>query len=113
MLTPPAAGAEFVLPTERRARLGRSADVDCPINHRSVSREHALISPEGEGFVIEDLNSANGVNLNGRPVKRIELRSGDHIELGHVVFRYVGEGEHYDPAEVGGVAAGSEAGRRG
>jgi len=103
MLTPPAAGAEFVLPTDRPARLGRSDDVDCPINHRSVSREHAVITPEGDEFTIEDLDSANGVNVNGRPIKRTELRSGDHVELGHVVFRFVGAGEHYffDVTEAG------------
>jgi ABC transport system ATP-binding/permease protein len=95
MLTQPASGAEFVLPTDRSARLGRSDEVDCPINHRSVSREHAEIRREGEDFVIEDLGSANGVTVNGRTVKQCELRSGDIIELGQVVFRYVGAGEHY------------------
>jgi pSer/pThr/pTyr-binding forkhead associated (FHA) protein len=102
MLTQPASGAEFVLPTDRPARLGRSDEVDCPINHRSVSREHAEIRREGDQFVIEDLGSANGVTVNGRPTKTAELRSGDIIELGQVVFRYVGAGEHYffDPGEA-------------
>jgi len=102
MLTQPASGAEFVLPSDRSARLGRSDEVDCPINHRSVSREHAEIKPHGESFVIEDLGSANGVTVNGRPVKSVELSSGDIIELGQVVFRYVSAGEHYffDPGEA-------------
>lgn len=102
MLTPPASGAEFVLPTEAAARLGRSDEVDCPINHRSVSREHAEIRPMGDQFVIEDLGSANGVTINGRTAKKAELRSGDIIELGQVVFRFVAAGEHYffDPGEA-------------
>jgi ABC transport system ATP-binding/permease protein len=102
MLTPPASGAEFVLPTEAAARLGRSDEVDCPINHRSVSREHAEIRPLGDQFVIEDLGSANGVTINGRTAKKAELRSGDIIELGQVVFRFVAAGEHYffDPGEA-------------
>lgn len=102
MLTQPASGAEFVLPSDRSARLGRSDDVDCPINHRSVSREHAEIRPQGDRFVIEDLGSANGVTVNGRPVKTADLHSGDIIELGQVVFRYVSAGEHYffDPGEA-------------
>jgi pSer/pThr/pTyr-binding forkhead associated (FHA) protein len=108
MLTQPATGAEFVLPTDRSARLGRSDDVDCPINHRSVSREHAEIKREADQFVIEDLGSANGVTVNGRTVKRAELNSGDIIELGQVVFRYVGAGEHYffDPREASHYAGG-------
>jgi pSer/pThr/pTyr-binding forkhead associated (FHA) protein len=102
MLTPPASGAEFVLPTDAAARLGRSDEVDCPINHRSVSREHAEIRPMGDQFVIEDLGSANGVTINGRSSKKAELRSGDIIELGQVVFRFVAAGEHYffDPGEA-------------
>jgi hypothetical protein len=102
MLTQPASGAEFVLPTDRSARLGRSDEVDCPINHRSVSREHAAIKPDGEQFVIEDLASANGVTVNGRQIKSVDLHSGDIIELGQVVFRYVAAGEHYffDPGEA-------------
>jgi hypothetical protein len=97
-----------VLPTDRSARLGRSDDVDCPINHRSVSREHAEIKREADQFVIEDLGSANGVTVNGRTVKRAELNSGDIIELGQVVFRYVGAGEHYffDPREASHYAGG-------
>jgi len=102
MLTQPSPGAEFALPTDRDARLGRSEEVDCPINHRSVSREHAQIKRDADGYVIEDLGSANGVTVNGRTVKEKPLRSGDIIELGQVVFRYVGPGEHYffDPGEA-------------
>jgi ABC transport system ATP-binding/permease protein len=102
MLTQPSPGAEFALPTDRDARLGRSEEVDCPINHRSVSREHAQIKRDAEGYIIEDLGSANGVTVNGRSTKEKALRSGDIIELGQVVFRYVGPGEHYffDPGEA-------------
>jgi pSer/pThr/pTyr-binding forkhead associated (FHA) protein len=109
MLTQPSPGAEFALPTDRDARLGRSEEVDCPINHRSVSREHAQIRRDAEGYVIEDLGSANGVTVNGRSVKDKPLRSGDIIELGQVVFRYVGPGEHYffDPGEANRYRGGS------
>jgi pSer/pThr/pTyr-binding forkhead associated (FHA) protein len=109
MLTQPSPGAEFALPVDRDARLGRSEEVDCPINHRSVSREHAQIRRDADGYVIEDLGSANGVTVNGRAVKDKPLRSGDIIELGQVVFRYVGPGEHYffDPGEATRFRSGS------
>jgi pSer/pThr/pTyr-binding forkhead associated (FHA) protein len=118
MLTQPSPGAEFALPVDRDARLGRSEEVDCPINHRSVSREHAQIRRDADGYVIEDLGSANGVTVNGRAVKDKPLRSGDIIELGQVVFRYVGPGEHYffDPGEAtrfrGGARSKSSANMR-
>ncbi len=102
MLSEPSPGAEFALPPDRSAKLGRSEDVDCPINHRSVSREHAEVRAEATGYTLNDLGSANGVTVNGNAVKQHNLASGDIVELGQVVFRYVGPGEHYffDPAEA-------------
>ncbi len=102
MLSDPSPGVEFAFPTERAVRLGRSEDVDCPINHRSVSREHAEVRCTGGTYSLHDLGSANGVSVNGQVEKEHVLKSGDVIELGQVAFRYVEPGEHYffDPAEV-------------
>ena len=46
MLTPPAPGAEFAL-TRDGMRIGRAEDLDIWINHRSISREHAVVRVEG------------------------------------------------------------------
>src|SRR4029077_1276578 len=75
---------------------------------------HAEIKREDDQFVIEDLGSANGITVNGRQIKSVELRSGDIIELGQVVFRYVGAGEHYffDPGEASRYR-GTSSNRRG
>jgi ABC transport system ATP-binding/permease protein len=102
MMSEPSPGAEFALPTDRGARLGRSEDLDCPINHRSVSREHAEVKQEGAGYIIRDLDSANGLTVNGDGAREHLLQSGDIIELGEVVFRFVAPGEHYffDSAEA-------------
>lgn len=102
MLSEPSPGAEFALPPDRTARLGRSEDVDCPINHRSVSREHAEVLVENGVYTLRDLGSANGVTVNGVQVKERPLKAGDVVELGQVAFRYVEPGEHYlfDAAEA-------------
>jgi pSer/pThr/pTyr-binding forkhead associated (FHA) protein len=94
MLTPPAPGAEFALSKER-VRLGRAEDLDVWVNHRSISREHAEVVRDGEGFKIVDLGSANGVRVNGEDATERTLEPGDMLELGQVRFRYVGEGEQY------------------
>lgn len=102
MLVDPTPGAEFSLPATGVAKLGRSEELSIPINHRSVSREHAEISREGDDYILMDLASANGVSVNGQKVEEHVLSSGDIIELGQVMLRFVGEGEQYvfDPSEA-------------
>ncbi|MEM7448059.1 MAG: FHA domain-containing protein [Myxococcota bacterium] len=101
MLTQPAPGAEFAI-SEGSSRVGRAEDLDIWVNHRSISREHAQITREGDRFKIEDLGSANGIRHNGRDVSVCDLRSGDVLELGQVRMRFVGEDESYvlDPSSL-------------
>ena len=93
MLTPPTPGAEFSL--RDGMRIGRAEDLDIWVNHRSISREHAVVRVEGEMLKVVDLDSANGLRLNGEDVHEVVLNSGDVIELGQVRFRYVAKGEHF------------------
>jgi len=64
--------------------IGRTPENDVVLNHRSISRHHAKIVRNGHRFVVVDLESANGVRVNGSPEERMELDSGDTLELGHV-----------------------------
>jgi len=79
--------------------IGRTEENDVLLNHRSISRHHAKIVRDGEHYTIVDLQSANGVRVNGEDYERIELGPGDVIELGHVKIRFVGPLEDfiYDP----------------
>ena len=48
-----------------------------------VSRHHARIVLEGDRAVVYDLNSRNGVKVNGGPVKDpVELKDGDRLRIG-------------------------------
>jgi hypothetical protein len=48
-----------------------------------VSRHHARIALEGDRAVVYDLNSRNGVKVNGAPVKEpVELKDGDRLRIG-------------------------------
>jgi pSer/pThr/pTyr-binding forkhead associated (FHA) protein len=52
----------------------------------AVSRRHARISRQGDGYLIEDLQSTNGTFINAeRVVGKIPLTAGDLIELGTAV----------------------------
>jgi len=65
--------------------IGRSSDADIVIAAHEVSRRHAQIAPDREGWILTDLESTNGVRLNGRPVGvPTRLVDGDVIELGAV-----------------------------
>jgi pSer/pThr/pTyr-binding forkhead associated (FHA) protein len=76
--------------------IGRTDDNDVVLNHRSISRHHAKIVREGEHFHISDLQSANGVRVNGEEYGKVELRKGDLIDLGHVRLIFVPPGQDID-----------------
>jgi chromosome segregation ATPase len=73
----------------RRTRIGRAAGCELHIDSSSVSRHHALILAGTREAIIEDLNSTNGVIINGRKVTRQVLNDGDILTLGDIQFRYV------------------------
>ena len=75
--------------------IGRTDENDVLLNHRSISRHHAKIVRDAEHYTIVDLQSANGVRVNGEDYERIELNPGDMVELGHVKLRFVGAHEDF------------------
>ena len=52
------------------------------IEEKEISRRHALIDRVGGHYVIEDLNSRNGVLVNGKRREMANLKSGDVITIG-------------------------------
>jgi pSer/pThr/pTyr-binding forkhead associated (FHA) protein len=75
--------------------IGRTEDNDVVINHRSISRHHARIVEENGRYTIIDLQSSNGVRVNGEEYGKVELRRGDLVDLGHVRLRFVAPGEDF------------------
>ena len=65
-----------------RVIVGRSPDNEIYIKSKFVSRHHAQLVTDGDGCVIEDLNSTNGVFLGEKQVKKYRLQSGDIVSLG-------------------------------
>jgi hypothetical protein len=65
-----------------RIVIGRSRDCDVQLADANVSRRHAELRQEGASYWIVDLGSTNGIEVNGKRVKRAKLRSGDTITLG-------------------------------
>jgi len=71
----------------RRTRIGRAPGCEIQIDSSSVSRHHALILVGMREVIVEDLNSTNGVLVNGRKVARQLLSDGDQLTIGEAQFR--------------------------
>jgi chromosome segregation ATPase len=81
-------GVEVVYPLGRRTTIGRTPDNDIQVDTTFISRHHAVLLSNPDQCVVEDLNSTNGVKINGRPVNRQALRDGDTLTIGKSEFRY-------------------------
>lgn len=70
--------------------LGRLSD-QVPLSDHTVSRRHAQIKRESDGFVLYDLNSVNGTYLNGVRLQRpTRLKHGDQIRIGSTLLVFTG-----------------------
>ena len=72
----------------RRVVIGRSKDCDIQLADANVSRRHAEVRQEGASFWIVDLDSTNGIEVNGRRLKRAKLEDGDRVTLGATELRF-------------------------
>jgi Ca-activated chloride channel family protein len=70
--------------------VGRSMDNEIPLQDESLSRRHARILFVNNEFVLTDLGSTNGCEVNGKPVlsDKAVLKNGDIVKLGFVTFRF-------------------------
>jgi diguanylate cyclase (GGDEF)-like protein len=77
--------------------LGRGAVATIRLNDDGISRRHArLVRGAGQEFVIEDLNSSNGTQVNGDTVSQRILRDGDKIRLGSTTILKFTYHDHLD-----------------
>lgn len=78
-----AVGGRRLLVAPGGATLGRSRDCDIVLEDSGISRRHAEVRPDGDGWTVEDLGSTNGVLVNGQATRGAHpLQAGDRIELG-------------------------------
>ena len=68
--------------------IGRSRECDVRVVDGNASRRHAEVVRQGDDYVVVDLGSTNGTDLNGRRITRETLSDGDRITIGatDVVF---------------------------
>jgi FHA domain len=81
-------GREVAHVLGRKTSIGRTPDNDLQIEAKWVSRHHCVILIGTVTAIIEDLNSTNGVVVNGRRVVRHTLSDGDQIAIGRMHYRF-------------------------
>jgi pSer/pThr/pTyr-binding forkhead associated (FHA) protein len=79
-------------PLEKKyVTLGRRASNDIQIDNLAVSGDHARFITVGEETLIEDLESTNGSQINGKKVQKQALRHGDVVAIGKYKLTYHNE----------------------
>lgn len=70
--------------------LGRSRDCDFVLNDPNISRRHALVRKDWNGFFINDLGSKNGVVVNSRQVPgSVRLNDRDEVVIGPLKLIFI------------------------
>ena len=93
--------------------IGRAEECEVVLADRSVSRRHARVAPEADGWWIEDLGSRGGTWVNGRPISRpTRLAPGDRVGVGQSVLAVVDAGHARQSAASGPLAPGTSLFRR-
>lgn len=86
---------DFTLESETTI-VGRKEDCDLRIPLAEVSRRHAQITLRGRKVTLRDLGSANGTYVNNKRINEIDLKAGDHVVVGPVVFTVQVDGQPGD-----------------
>jgi GAF domain-containing protein len=87
ILSGPQEGQTFRL-TEAPLTVGRAPTNPIQALDESVSRRHATFRWVGRAHQVADLNSDNGVFLNGNRVQEALLRHDDRVRVGAIEFVY-------------------------
>jgi pSer/pThr/pTyr-binding forkhead associated (FHA) protein len=83
----PGGRREFVLDLDVMV-VGRLPESGVRLDSNEVSRKHMLLKKIGNEYACTDMESHNGVFLNGVKIHSATLREGDTIQLGDVILIY-------------------------
>ena len=83
----PGSPATFTLEGDQ-LMVGRMEGVEIQLDSPQVSRRHMLLKKNGNEYSCIDLNSQNGIFLNGIKIHSAVLKEGDSLQLGDVVLIY-------------------------
>jgi hypothetical protein len=67
---------------------GRGDEVNYTVNHKTVSRNHFIVSYDNGSYTVQDLNSSNGTLLNGQKISKSKINHGDVIGAGEIILTF-------------------------
>lgn len=67
--------------------VGRHQECDVQIPSRKISRKHCCIAQVADYVVVRDLQSTNGIRVNGERMPEGVLRNGDELTIGNMKYR--------------------------
>ena len=76
--------------------LGRDASNGIQVSDSEVSRRHAEIRQDDQGYLLVDLASSNGSFVNGEQAAERRLINGDRVQLGRTLFLFTDADERSD-----------------
>ena len=98
LFTAGAQAGENVVIDRERMLLGRSESADLVISDGAASSRHAEIAANSGGWVIADLDSSNGTEVNGIPITEQLLSDQDVVTIGDTQFTFSLGGPELAPA---------------
>ena len=98
---------EVIELTEERMTVGHAPSNIVRLEDDSVSACHAMLTRDGDDYLLRDLNSTNGTYVNQARVVEIKLNDGDHVQFGVVqtCFELAPVGEPLQPIQDATEAA--------
>ncbi len=72
---------------KQRLTIGRSVDSDIQLDGLQISNNHARIVKSNKGILVEDLNSTNGVYVNGKSISRQIILPQDSVQIGSFLVK--------------------------
>jgi hypothetical protein len=88
--------------------VGRHPQCDARLDSLRVSRHHCCMTQDHGEVLVRDLNSTNGIRINGQRVEMGRLRPGDELSIAHIRFRFdTGQGNDRTVADSPSPSSGS------
>ena len=83
-------GRKFPLRPDKQTVVGREPGVDLLVDNDSISRRHGAVAGTDGTFFVTDLNSSNGIYINGSRLgtSPAALKDGDSIRFGSLDFTF-------------------------
>ena len=94
----PIGGGDPIPLLKKELLVGRRESCDICLRFANVSAHHCQLECDGGYWYVTDLNSRNGIKVNGQRVQRKRLDPGDRFSIAKHHYEI-----EYDPAAIGAV----------